>query len=147
MHPNHAYIEALVNTPKNLFDTRMKCQGWEKDTAGNFDILDTTGANAGLKARELWMAENAVFEMMGRPHMDLFHQEKLIPPHCDLKFRFIHQKSEFVLIAKDQAAQNANYKIVITSARLFTRTKNASPSLLLAPEQLLNERTMSYPIQ
>ena len=69
--------------------------------------------------------------------MDLFHQEKLIPPHCDLKFRFIPQKSEFVLIAKDADAQNANYRITITSARLFIRTKTASPSLLIAHEKLL----------
>ena len=26
-YPYRAYIEALVNTPKQLFDTRMKCQG------------------------------------------------------------------------------------------------------------------------
>ena len=67
------YIDLLVNTPKNLFDTRMKYQGWEKDTAGKFDVTDSSQANLGLKARELWMAENGVFEMMGRPHMDLFH--------------------------------------------------------------------------
>ncbi len=28
-YPYRAFIEALVNPPKHLFDTRMKCQGWE----------------------------------------------------------------------------------------------------------------------
>ena len=51
---------------------------WEKDTAGKWDVIDAAGSNLGLKTRELWMADNAVFEMMGRPHIDLFHQEKLI---------------------------------------------------------------------
>ena len=59
-YPYRAYIEALVNTPKNLFDTRMKCQGWEKDTAEKWDVTDATAANLGLKAGELWMAENGV---------------------------------------------------------------------------------------
>ena len=88
-YPYRAYIEVPVNNPRNLFDTRMKCQGCEKDTAGKFDVTDATKTNLGLKARELWVADNGVFQMMGRPHMELFHQEKLIPQHCDLKFRFI----------------------------------------------------------
>jgi hypothetical protein len=53
-YPYRAYIEALVNTPKNLFDTRMKCQGWEKDTAGKWDVTDATGDNAGLRAHVVW---------------------------------------------------------------------------------------------
>ena len=47
-YPYRAYIEALVNTSKNRFDTRMKCQRWEKDTAGKFDITDATAANLGV---------------------------------------------------------------------------------------------------
>ena len=123
----------------------MKCQGWEKDTAGKFDIVDSAGVNTGLKTRETWLTDNTTMVLMGRPQMDLFHQEKLIPPNCDLKFRFIPQKPDFVLIAKDQAAEAKNFKIVITSARLFIRTKSASPSLLLAHEQLLDEGPYRIP--
>ena len=140
-----AYIEALVNNSKQLFDTRMKCEGWEKDTAGKLDVTDSAGLNVGLKARELWTAENKTVVLMGRPHLDLFHQERLIPPNCDLKFRFIPHKSDFVLIGKNPGTADKKLKITITSARLFIRTKTASPSLLLAHAKLLDEGPYRIP--
>ena len=102
-------------------------------------------ANTGLTAREAWTADNATVVLMGRPHLDLFHQEKLIPPNCDLKFRFIPHKSDFVLISKDNAADAKKFKLTITSARLFIRTKSVSPSLLLAHEGNLDEGPYRIP--
>ena len=105
-----AYVEKLINNPRGVFDTRMQCEGWVKDTAGKFEDADPKGANAGLVKRETWMATNVTRVFMGRPHLDLFHQPKLIPPNVDLKFRFVPQKSEYVLIT---AAANADKKIQI----------------------------------
>jgi hypothetical protein len=122
----------------------MQCEGWVKDTAGKFEDADPKGANAGLVKRETWMATNATRVFMGRPHLDLFHQPKLIPPNVDLKFRFVPQKPEYVLIT---TAANADkkYKFEIISARLYLLTKEVSPSLILAHEKLLDEGPYRIP--
>ena len=137
LYPYRAYLETIINMPKETLTTRLICEGWNKDTAGKLNINDPEGsANNALDARGHTLEAKATRVLIGRPHLDLFHQEKLIPPNVDIKLRFYPSKPEFVLIAK--AATEA-YKYVITSARFYVRAKTVSPSLILAHAHLLKE--------
>ena len=147
-YPFRAVIENLINFNKLIFETRMLAEGWTKDTQGQMAVTDPTGANLGLRARTAWFTLSKGVTLIGRPHLDLFHQEKLIPAGVDMKFRFLPSKHEFLLktVAPVGDAAQAKYKLKIVSARLFLRTKEISPSLIMAHEKMLQKTnyTISY---
>ena len=54
------------------------------------------GNNAGLKTRATKFARSAVVELIGRPYLDVFQQERLIPLNIDLHMRLIPSPNDFV---------------------------------------------------
>ena len=141
-----AVVENIINYNKLIADTRLLAEGWTKDTADQMGTTAPGGANLGLRARTAWFAASRVVTLIGRPHLDLFHQEKLIPSNLDIKLRLIPNTSAFLL--KTAAPQGndpqVNYKVQLLSARLFIRTKEISPNLILAHEKML--QTVNYSI-
>ncbi|KAF0139349.1 MAG: hypothetical protein FD143_3570, partial [Ignavibacteria bacterium] len=143
-----AIVENLINYNKLIAETRLVAEGWRKDTASQCQVTDPTGANQGLTARAAWFTRSRVVTLIGRPHLDLFHQEKLIPANVDLKLKLIPNTSDFLLKTAapvDVDHPQINYKVQIMSARLYIRTKEISPSLILAQEKLLQTTNYSIP--
>ena len=147
-YPYRAMIENLINYGKDVQDTRLLCEGWTKDTSGQMGITDPTGDNAGLKTRTTWFTLSKTVTLCGRPHLDHFHQEKLIPPSVDLKLRLVPNSHKFLLKTKagTQAAPQVNYKVQIVSANFIVQTKVFSPSFLMAQEKLLQTNNFVLPM-
>ena len=102
LYPYRAYVENSWNYSKEVAKMRLICEGFVKDTPGKRDDGKAkTGANDGLKTRAAQFAKSAIVKLVGRPHLDLFHVDKLIPPNCDIMLRFVPAKSAFVLIGAD----------------------------------------------
>ena len=139
-----AIVENILNYNQLIANTRLLAEGWKKDTAGQLAITNTEGDNHGLHDRAAWFSQSRVVTLIGRPHLDLFHQEKLIPGNIDLKIKFTPNSSPFILKTAAPINNDApiNYKIQITSARLFVRTKEISPALTMAHEKML--QTTNY---
>ena len=144
---NYAYrslFETIINVPKHTLNTRLLSEGWYKDTAGKLNITDPTGENLGLKERTSWFASGKSKTFIGRPHLDLFHQDKLIPSMIPLKFRFIPNKDSWILKTKSPGGSQQNYKISISSAKMYLHIKEISSSLQLAHQKML--QTSNYKI-
>ena len=142
-YPLRAWIETVTNFDKSVLETRMLADGWIKDTAGKQKETDPSeaGTNQGLVDRGKWFAGGKVRTFIGRPHLDLFNQDTLIPPNVNVRLRFIPNKSSRLLKTKapeGQAAQ-ANYKMDIVGAKMYIHTKEINPSLMLAQTKMLNE--------
>ena len=80
---------------------------------------------------------------MGRPHLDLFHQEKDLPTSCDFLLRLIPSANPFVLHKPQNAAEQ--FRVQIMAAKLWVRTKELSPSLVLAHETMLQQHNIRIP--
>ena len=86
--------------------------------------------------------------LIGPPHLDIFHKEKLIPSNIDLKLKLIPNTSAYILKTATPAGGDhpqVNYKVKIMEARLFIRTKHISPSLILGQERVLQSKNYSIP--
>ena len=103
--------------------------------------------NTGLRDRAAWLGSSIEKTFIGRPHFDLFHPDKLIPANVDLKFRFIPNKSSWLLKTAAPAGTDRQvaYKIDILSARMYIHTKQISPSLLVAHEKMLQKSNYRIP--
>ena len=126
--PNHlyayrAYLSTLINFSEETQKTRLLCEGWTKDTAGHMEVTDVTGDNIGLRTRAAQFATSRVVELMGRPHLDVFQQDRLIPPGVDVHLKLIPSANSFVCkSAAPQNAQKQNYKALIQFASLIIHT-------------------------
>ncbi|XP_035232763.1 uncharacterized protein F54H12.2-like [Stegodyphus dumicola] len=78
--------------------------------------------------------------MIGRLHVDLFHQERLMLNLVDLKLKLIRSKPEFCLMGEN------SYKILIQHASLFVRKVRVNPAVTLAHAKSLEKTSAKYPI-
>ena len=124
LFPYRSVLESLLNFCKKVQETRLLSKGWTKGTSGHMNVTAVSGNKAGLNARAATFVRSTLVEIIGRPHLDVFHQERLITPNIDLHMKLIPSPNEFVCksAAPGQGAQQKNYKLVIKSANLIIRT-------------------------
>ena len=86
------------------------------------NVIAVCVSNAGLNARAATFARSTV---IGRPHLDVFQQQRLITINIELHMKLIPSPNNFACksAAPGQGAQQENYTLVIQSANLMTRTK------------------------
>lgn len=143
-----AILENIINYSQIVTKTRLLAEGWIKDTAAHQQDTDPAGANEGLHDRAQGFNNSHTVCLIGRPHLDLFHQEKLIPANINLRLRFTPNTSPFTLktaVPADAEHPQQQYKLQILSARLFIRTKEIAPSLINAQEKILQNHNYSIP--
>ena len=88
------------------------------------NVTAVGGNNAGLNARVATFAKSCLVELIGRPYLDVFHPERLIPLNIELHMKLILSPKDFVCKSAATAAnaQQKNYKLVIQSAYLIIGT-------------------------
>jgi len=147
LYPYRAYLETVINYSEETQKTRLLSEGWTKDTAGHMAVTNVTGDNLGLRARAARFRRGNVVQLMGRPHLDMFQQDRLIPPGVDVHLKLIPAARDFV--CKSAAPQNngvqENYKPVIQFAGFIVHTKQLTSEAELAHRALLREKVMRLP--
>jgi len=150
LYPYRAYLETLLSATGQLEATRLKTEAYLRDTneqesdwkTGDAD--GNLGKNKGYKDRQKAFATSKQVTMVGRLHHDLFHQNLDLPPNIDLKIRLLPARKEFYI--KKPVDNAVLYRFVITKARLLMRTKEASASLVLAHEKMLQKANFRIPL-
>ena len=102
------------------------------------------GGNTGLNERRRYIAESRIVEMMGRLHVDLFLQDRVLLNGVSVKIRLVRSKDAFSLMA---GGQNPYYKVQIVDAVLFARKAVLSPTVQMAHIKALEKGTAKYPIR
>jgi len=139
LYPYRAYLETLLIYSKETQESRLLSEGWVRDTAGQMGAVAADGDNNGLKSRAAMFAQSKVVEMVGRPHVDVFQQDRLIPPGIDLHIKLVPAANNFVCksAAPAHGAIQENFKIKIEHAALVIHTKQLTNVAELAHRELL----------
>ena len=97
------------------------------------------GANASLNTRAVTFATSTVVEFVGRPHLDVFHQDRLISPGIDLHIKLIPASDSFVCksTAPGAGAAQQNYKMAIQQVDRIIHTKQHTSTAQKAHKELL----------
>ena len=115
-YPYKAYITDLVATEYRDKVRRMEgCQKWIPDTAGQMDTR--AAANAGWVKRRADSVGDECKSVVGKPHLDILDQCKLLPSHCELRFMFERTTKLFHM----QQAAGLDFSIVIKKAEMTIR--------------------------
>ncbi|XP_077065900.1 uncharacterized protein F54H12.2-like [Siphateles boraxobius] len=141
-YPYRCIIESLLNYGKDTLESLFSTSLFHKDSAGQMDVHDPPGNNAGLTKRATYTSRSREVELFTPIHADIFFQEKLLLNGVDVKLRFIRAKDEFCLMRGDDIA----YKLNITAASLFVKKVSVSPPVRLAHAQALLSTTAKYAV-
>ena len=146
-YPYRAYIETHLNYGIDARKSRLQAAIYFIDdnlTVSN-PIPDSSSArNMGLKRRHGICTAKPTFDMIGPLHVDVFNQSKYMLNGVTMKVRMTRSKDSFALMAKSDITES--FKVDILSAKLFVRKLKITPSLCLAHERILHQRTAKYPI-
>ena len=139
-----AMFETLLTHGNDVKESQLQAAMWKKDTAGHMDITKVDSTNIGLLDRGEYFATSKEVELIGRPHLDLFHQSLAIPGNCSLKLRLVPNPDALIVMAENATVP---IKVMIIDARLFIRTEEVSDSLVVAHEQMLQKMNMRIPLR
>ena len=144
LYPYRAYLETLLNFSKETQETRLQFEGWTKDSSRNMGVTEVAGANAGLNTRAVTFATSTVVKLVGRPHLDVFHQDLIIPPAIDLHMKLIPAADSFVCksAAPGAGAAQQNYKMAIQRVNLIIHIKQLTSTAQKAHNELLQVQNM-----
>ena len=141
MYPYRAYLETLLNYSKETQETRLISEYWVCDAANHLAVTAAGGKNTGLVNRTAMFAESKTVELVGRPHVDVFKQGRLIPPGVDLHMKLVPAASNFVCKSADPGnQQQENFKVKILHAALVINTKQLTDLADLAHRELMLTR-------
>ena len=144
-YPYKAYIETLLSHGAESKDTWLTNEMSYVDT-GHPEIVDPTDDDVtdGMKARYKRIEKGKSLEMIGRPHCDLFHQDKYLLNGVNMTVKFIRASKEFSLLGPDVSA----FKIVIEEAKLLIRRVKINPALALEHATTLEKNIPAkYPLR
>ena len=142
MYPYRAYFEKLINSSHEAQKYRLQAEGWFKDDYEHIDE-DAPNDNKGLVARQKYCAESPDIILIGRPHVDMFHIDKLLPPGIDMSMKFLPNDDKFIFMSTEGA--NFGPKLVIKEMNLIIHTKQLSDATELAHRALVREKNMRLP--
>ena len=142
MYAYRAYLETLINSSTDAQKYRLQTEGWYKDDYAHIDE-DAPTDNKGLVSRQKYCVESPEFVLIGRPHVDVFHIDKLIPPGIDMSIKFLPNDDKFILMSSEGAGFGP--KVVIKEMNLIIHTKQLSDSTEFAHRSLIHEKNMRLP--
>ena len=125
-------MESLLNYSKKTEDSGLLCENWTNNTTGYVNATAVGNKNAGLNARAVNSARSTVVELIGRPHADVFHQDRLYPSNINLNLKLMPSPNNFVCKSAAPAANSAqdNFNQVILSTNLIIHTKQLTSTAL-----------------
>ena len=147
LYPYRAYFETLFNFDKDAQENMLESQGWARDTAEKMNVYEPSGAaatNEGAKKRAGRFLGGKTVQLIGRPHLDIFHQALYLPSGVSLKMKFNPSKDTFIL--SQPGAGAIAYKMRISEIKLVIKTVEVTPAIALAHEQTLMKANMRLPL-
>ena len=131
-----AYIETLLSYGPAAKNSQLTNSMWFMDE-GAMEGTDNT--NMGFMARRKLIMNSRIHTMLGRPHIDLCFQDRLMLNGVDIKMRFVRSKDHFCVMG--------NGKVTIKDATLFVRKVKIHPNVQLGHIKALEKTTAKYPVK
>ena len=134
-YPYRAYLETLLSYGPAAKESYLTAAMWYKDTAKH---MEDHQLNKGFKSRQEWSLGSKQVVMIGRPHLDLCFQDRLMLNGVDIKMRLVRSKDAFSLMGEG--------KVKIEDVALFVRKVKVDPSVQLDHIRGLEKMSAKYPL-
>jgi hypothetical protein len=150
-YPYRAYLENLLSYSPTSMEYHLQNEGWFKDTAGatNTSVLTQHATNLGLRKRAVNFQQGRQVALYGRLHLDLFHQESLLPPSVPFRVKLTPALGKHCLITPPPADdhQQIEYRIQIDECKLIVKKLIFHPKITLDAHKAHQLASYSYPLR
>lgn len=144
-YPYKAYLETVLAHPRESKGTWLASEMYYDDVPPVQEFDPTKDpSNEGLVLRRNRISQGRTVELVGRPHVDIFQQEKYLVNGVDLNLKFTRSSKDFHLMTDDAAA----YRTIITEAILHVRKVKINPTIAIEHHKtMLQGVTAKYPLR
>ncbi|GFW01823.1 uncharacterized protein F54H12.2 [Trichonephila clavipes] len=141
-YPYRAIIETLLNHGYDSKTSQLTSELYHKDTAGRMNVYDENDKepNEGFKSRVKFIKGSGTVDMVGRLHVDLFNQDRLLLNLVDVKLKLIRSKRSFCLMGE------GDYNVIFEHVSLYVRKVQVNPAVVIGHAKALERTTAKYPI-
>ena len=137
LYPYQAYLETLLSYGSDY-------KKGQAEAGGFYRVADESSAtDTGFTARKTLSAGAAEFEIMGRPHGELFNQTRYMIPGMDVRISFYRSSNPFCLEQRGTSIKTPVLHIL--SAVLYVQKVSLLPSLHMAHVKTLQKDPAVYP--
>ena len=141
-YPYRAYISSILSYGKNVKDTWIRTtEGLRQDDPGKCDTQDNTALAQFNKEKG---KNGQIIELKGRLHLDMCHQERLVPNGLSVRFRLTRASQEFFMMS--HASGQKPFKIEIVEAVMETRRVKLHANEQLRLEGIISNHGARYPL-
>ena len=144
-YPYKAYLETILSHGNDGLKSWLQAELYAEDEPCNDDYNPETDASQpGIKKRRERLAQSRTVELIGRPHVDIFLQDKFLLPGVDIDLKFVRSSGAFHLMGDDVTG----FKIVILDASLHVRKVKVNPTVALEHAETLQKGIPAkYPLR
>lgn len=138
-YPYSSYIQTLLSTGQEVKTTSLTNELFFKDKTPDTFI----SANSRFTSRLAIASQSRSFELLGRPCISIFQQNKFLPPNVDLNIIFRRSSPQFCL-----TGTAFEFKVIIEQAVFYLKKHQIHPSVLsIHQTAFLKGRKAHYPIR
>ena len=134
-YPYRAYLETLLSYGPAAKESYLTAALWYKDSAKH---MEDTQLNKGFKNRQSCTLGSKQVTMIGRPHLDLCCQDRLMLNGVDIKMRLVRSKDAFSLMGEG--------RVKIEEVAFFVRKVKVDASVQLEHIRGMERMTAKYPV-
>ncbi len=137
LYPYQAYLETLLSYGSDYKKGQAEAGGFYR--VKNELKQDDDGW---ISRRTLCDASKE-FEVVGRPHGDIFNQTRYMMPGVDIRMQFFRSSDSFAL--ECYGVDKENIRLIIKEATLYVRKLSLLPSIHLAHLKTWKDNPVNYP--
>ncbi len=134
-----AYLEDLLSHGLEAQRSYLTAQGFFKQESGKFENINDSSFTARCAAT----AAGKKFQCMGRLHLDICQQTRLIPSNVDMKIKLIKSSDQWAIFK--ESTDQTNYKFKINDIAFYIRRVRLSDDVRLNHIERFEKEPAIYP--
>ncbi len=134
-----AYLEDLLSHGIEAQNSYLTAQGFLKQESGKFENT----SDSSFTARHNATTGGKKFQCMGRLHLDICQQTRLIPNNVDMKIKLIKSSNQWTLFK--ETSDTENYKFKISDIAFYIRRVRLSDDIRLNHIERFEAEPAIYP--
>jgi hypothetical protein len=146
LYPYRAYFETHLSYGPAAKNSWLQGPMYHADQHDAFEQTDLTAVpiNVGYLSRAKYIAQSKTADVIFRPHLDMFMQERPVLNNVDIRLKLTRSTPEFSLMAGTEH----KYKISITHAAMFVRCVKLNTAVMLQHKHVLTTNgKVVYPLR
>ena len=134
-YPYRSFLEVETNYSKDAKQTHLEAS------------LYYTNDKTNQIKEKFAKSKNKEFDFIGKLHLDLCNQERLLLNGVDVKIRLLRSPNAFCLNIDSKAAENIKVKVKLLDTYLYVRRVKLAANKQIEIEKRLLQNTAKYPIR